>query len=214
MTQRSTQGNRQGVRMRRFLLGSCAYAICVTLLALAHALGLIALAPVVGVSLLMLLANGAFYLLFRSGANERFADPSLTWAQVLTGTAILMVTVYYWDRDRALPLMVSLLVLSFGAFRFRTREFLTAAGAVLASHALVVNLLMWRRPETVNVLLEGFHWLTLACVLPCFALIGGRLSETRQSLRRTNDELGTALGTIQKMATHDTLTALPNRALF
>ncbi|HXF80586.1 MAG TPA: EAL domain-containing protein [Usitatibacter sp.] len=214
MTTRPMQVGRQAVRMRRFLLGAGAYGICVTLLALSERLGLLGLAPTIAIAAAMLLVNGAFFLAFRTGANERFADPSLTWLQVLCGTVLLMVTVYCFDRDRALPLMVSLLVLSFGAFRFNTREFMTAAGVVLAAHALVINALMWRRPETVNVLLEGFHWITLACVLPCFALIGGRLSEMRQSLRRTNDELGEALGTIQKMATHDTLTALPNRALF
>ena len=211
---RTTQGGRQAVRMRRFVLAIGAYSVCVTLLVLAHLLGLIALAPTVGIAAAMFGVNGAFFLLFHTGTNERFADPSLTWFQVLAGIVVLMTTVYFFDRDRALPLMVSLLVLSFGAFRFNTREFLTAAGVVLAAHAMVVDALMWRRPETVNVLLEGFNWLTLACVLPCFALVGGRLSEMRQSLRRTNDELGTALGTIQKMATHDTLTALPNRALF
>jgi len=214
MKTRTMQGSRQAVRMRRFVLAVAAYAVCVTLLALAHFLGLIAAVPTVAIAIAMFVVNGGFFLAFRSGANERFADPSLTWLQVLTGTAVLMVTVYFFDRDRALPLMVSLLVLSFGAFRFNTREFLTAAGVVLAAHAAVINALMWRRPETVNVMLEGFHWLTLACVLPCFALIGGRLSEMRQNLRRTNDELGEALGTIQKMATHDTLTTLPNRALF
>ena len=51
-------------------------------------------------------------------------------------------------------------------------------------------------------------------MLPCFAMIGGRLSEMRQRLRTTNDELSSALETIQKMATHDTLTGLPNRTLF
>jgi len=33
-------------------------------------------------------------------------------------------------------------------------------------------------------------------------------------VRRTNDELSSALAMIQRMATHDTLTGLPNRALF
>ncbi|MGF2075899.1 hypothetical protein, partial [Enterococcus casseliflavus] len=78
----------------------------------------------------------------------------------------------------------------------------------------VINLLMWNKPERVNVWLEAFSWLTLTFVLPCFAMVGGRLSEMRQRVRRTNDELSSALATIQKMATNDTLTGLPNRAFF
>ncbi|HEX4781418.1 MAG TPA: EAL domain-containing protein [Usitatibacter sp.] len=216
MTARAIGGgrSRQEVRLRRFVLGAAAYGVCVLLLALSHVLGLIALGPALAAIAGMAAVNAAFFFLFRTNGNERFADPSLTWLQVLAGTGVLMFVVYSFDRDRGLPLMVSLLVLSFGAFRFNRREFMTAAGAVLAAHAFVINLLMWFRPDTVNVPLEGFHWLTLACVLPCFAAIGGRLSEMRARLRRTNDELAEALGTIQKMATHDTLTALPNRALF
>src|SRR5258705_398353 len=67
-------------------------------------------------------------------------------------------------------------------------------------------------------LLAFANWLgfipLLVLVLPCFAVVGGRISELRQRLRRTNQELSEALQMIQKMATHDTLTALPNRALF
>jgi len=85
---------------------------------------------------------------------------------------------------------------------------------MLAAYAGVINLLMWTKPQAINVWLEGYYWITLALILPCFALVGGRISDLRQRVRRTNDELSSALAMIQKMATHDTLTSLPNRALF
>jgi diguanylate cyclase (GGDEF)-like protein len=204
----------QVVRLRRFVLGSAAYGVSVALLGVAHVLGLIATGPMVSAAILMFAVNLAFFLAFRTNLNERFQDPSLTWLQVLAGASVLMFVVYHFDRERGLALMMSLLVLSFGTFRFNTREFLTAAGSILAGYALVINLLMWQKPDSINVWLEAFQWLTLALVLPCFAFIGGRLSEMRQRLRRTNGELSSALETIQKMATHDTLTALPNRTLF
>ena len=94
--------------------------------------------------------------------------------------------------------MVCLLVLSFGAFRFTTREFLLASGFVLAGYAAVINLLFWRKPDLVNVYLEAFTWLTMAAVLPCFAFVGGRLSELRRRLQRTNEELSQALEMIQR----------------
>ena len=205
---------KQTVRLRRFLLAIAAYGVSIVLLGIAHTLGLIAAGPTVVAAILMFAVNFTFFVAFRTNINERFEDPSLTWLQVLTGAAVLMYVVYHFDRERGLALMMSLLVLSFGAFRFNTREFLTAAGSILAGYALVINLLMWRKPDEVNVWLEAFQWITLAFVLPCFALIGGRLSDMRSRLRKTNDELSSALETIQKMATHDTLTALPNRTLF
>ena len=106
------------------------------------------------------------------------------------------------------------MVLPFGAFRFTTRDFLVATGLVLAAHLLVINVMMWAKPGVVNVPIEAYRWLTMALVLPCFSLVAGRISELRRRLRRTNEELSSALAMIQKMATHDALTGLPNRALF
>jgi len=204
----------QSVRMRRFMLACAAYACCVPLLAVAHLLGLVALGPALRIGALMLGVNLALYLVFRSGSNQRFADPSLTWPQVVIATFVLMFAVYHFDKERGLALMMCLVVLAFGAFRFSTREFFTASGLVLAGYLAVINLLMWLKPGVINVPLEAFRWLTLALVLPPFALVGGRISALRRRLRRINEELTSALQLIQKMATHDALTALPNRALF
>jgi diguanylate cyclase (GGDEF)-like protein len=206
--------NKQAVRMKRFLLATGAYAACGLLLAIAYHLRLIALGPALATVFLMIAVNASVYLALRLGLNERCGDPSLTWLQIAAGVGVLMFVTYHFDRDRGLALMLSMLILSFGAFRFNTREFLRATGLVLAGYAIVINLLFWRKPEVVDVYLEAFQWITLALVLPCFAVVGGRLSELRQRLRRTNDELTAALEMIQKMATHDTLTSLPNRALF
>ena len=210
----SHRSSKHAVRVQRFLMAAAAYSVCVPLLAMAHLLGLIPVRHVVEITAAMLAANVAIYFLFHTGLNERFRDPSLTWLQTMSATLVLMYAVYHFDRERGLALMLCLVVLAFGAFRFTTREYFTATGVVLAAYAAVINLLMWRKPEVVNVWLEGYYWITLALILPCFALVGGRISELRQRVRRTNDELSSALAMIQKMATHDTLTALPNRALF
>jgi diguanylate cyclase (GGDEF)-like protein len=202
------------VRVRRLLLAAAAYAVCVPLLVIAWLLGFIAFAPVVVTVTGMAAVNAALYATFRTGLNERFRDPNLTWAQILAAIVLLLYAVYHFDQGRGLALMMFFVVLAFGAFRFNTREFVTAAGIVLAGYAAVIDLMMWLKPGAVNVWVEGFQWLTLAFVLPTFGVIGGRLSELRERLRRTNDELTSALAMIQKMATHDTLTALPNRALF
>jgi diguanylate cyclase (GGDEF)-like protein len=210
----SNNRTKHDVRVRRFLLAAGAYGACLPLLAIAHVLGLIPVKTVVEVGGLMIATNVAIYSLFHTGLNERFNDPSLTWLQVLSATSVLMYAVFQFDQERGLALMMCLVVLTFGTFRFTTREFFTASGVILAGYALVINLLMWMKPVGLNVWLEAFRWLTLAFVLPCFALVGGRISDLRQRVRRTNDELSSALAMIQRMATHDTLTGLPNRALF
>ena len=206
--------SKQSLRLRRFLLAASAYAVCLPLLIGAYHLGLLQYWPLMQIIVAMVAVNLAFFFAFRSGVNERFADPSLTWAQTLAAITVLMFAVYHFDRDRGTALMVALIVLTFGIFRFTIRECLLASGVVLAAYAVVVNALMWFKPETVDVKLEAFRWATMALTLPCFAVVCGRISEMRVRLHRTNEELTGALGTIQKMATHDTLTGLPNRALF
>src|SRR5262245_9665519 len=127
--------------MRRFLLGASAYAVCLPLLGIAWLLGLVGTTGVLAAAGLILAVNAAFFLAFRTRLNERFADPSLTWGQVMAGIAVVMFVVYELDSERSLALGVALVVLSFGAFRFSTREFLTASGLVLAAYAAVINLL-------------------------------------------------------------------------
>jgi diguanylate cyclase (GGDEF)-like protein len=205
----------QAVRMRRFWLASSVYLICIPLLWLSNAVGLIARDAALVATALMVAVNAGFYWAFRSGLNLRAkADPSLTWLQVVAATAVLMFAAYSFDKNRALVLLLCLVVLVFGVFRFTLREYVFAAMVMLAGYAGVINVAMWRKPDTVDVWVEAVQWLTLAALLPAFGLIGGRISDLRKRLRKTNDELGTALGTIQRMASHDSLTGLPNRVLF
>ena len=206
--------SKQALRLRRFLLAASAYAVCLPLLIVAHHLGLIEYGPMIQVIAAIVAVNLTTFALIRSGLNERLEDPSLTWFQTLAGIAVLMLTAYHFDRDRGTVLTISLIVLTFGIFRFSMRECLLASGVVLAAYAAVIQALLWFKPETVELKYEAFRWATMALTLPCFAVVCGRISEMRARLRRTNDELSGALGTVQKMATHDTLTGLPNRALF
>jgi diguanylate cyclase (GGDEF)-like protein len=162
----------------------------------------------------MVAVNLGFYVVFRSGLNMKFADPSLTRAQVLTAVTVLMFAVYSFDEGRAMVLNLALVVLTFGVFRFTTREFVRTALWILAGYALVINLLMYFKPATVNVYHEWFQWAGLAGLLPLFAMIGGRISRLRERLRKSNEELRSALGAVRQIATHDHLTGLPNRVLF
>jgi len=204
----------QAVELRRFLLASGAYAICVPLVGLAYAFNLIARGPALALVALMVAVNLGLYVVFRARLNRKFSDPSLTWLQVFIGNVVVMYAVYSFDQGRAMVLNLSLVVLTFGVFRFTTREFIRTALQILAGYAAVINLLMYFKPETVNVYHEWFQWAGLAAALPLFAVIGGRISRLRLRLRTSNEELRSALGAVRQMATHDHLTGLPNRVLF
>ncbi len=210
----STQYGQQALRMRRFVLASVTYAMVIPLLFVARAFGLIQLAPVLVLSAAMLAVTLALFATFHYGLNTKFRDPSLTWLQILAAMVILMGAVYSFDEGRAFVLLMILVALLFGAFRFDTREFVRATLIILAGYALVINLLMYLKPATVNVYVEWFQWLGMAAFLPFYAVVGGRISELRRRLQHSNEELRSALAAVRKIATHDSLTGLPNRMMF
>jgi len=204
----------QAARLRRFVLASAAYAACAPLVWLASKFNLIAREPAWILVAMMVVVNVVLYAVFRTGLNRKFSDPNLTWLQVFVGNVVVMYAVYSFDQGRAVVLNLSLVALTFGVFHFTTREFVKAALQILAGYAAVINLLMFFKPETVNVYHEWFQWAGLAAVLPLFAVIGGRISGLRQRLGASNEELRSALGNVRQIATHDHLTGLPNRVLF
>ena len=206
--------DQQAARMKQFLIAAATYALAFPLLVFAHLAGLIALVPALSAMAMALVINGAFFLMFKSGFNLRFAEPGITAAQTLVGILFVMYVAYHFNRDRGLVLSWCLIVLLFGVFSFNKRQFIVTTLVMLAGYAAVINMLMTFKPDTVNVYLEWFQWVTLALVLPAFALIGARISELRAKLSANNAELVNALSTIQVLANHDTLTGLPNRAMF
>ena len=181
---------------------------------LAHALGFVPLVPALATIAAVIVVNVGVYLLFKTRLNLRFADPSLTWLQIVLATAMVMAGAFVLDHDRSAALILCPVLLMYGVFRFTTRQFLQASVFVLACYALVVALVLLFKPASVSLPLEIFRLAVLACVLPCFALAGGKMGEMRARLRDSNEDLGAALAKIKQLATHDTLTGLPNRALF
>ncbi len=210
----ATADAQQAVRMRRFAMASATYLAGIPLMLLAHLLGFVALRPALATIAAVIAVNGGIYALFRTRQNLRFADPSLTWLQIVLATATVMAGAFVLDQDRSVALILCPVLLMYGVFRFTTRQFIVASGFVLACYAAVVALLLLVKPATVNLPNEMFRLTVLACVLPCFALAGGKISEMRARFRRSNEDLSAALAKIKQLATHDTLTGLPNRALF
>ncbi|MEO8386514.1 MAG: EAL domain-containing protein [Betaproteobacteria bacterium] len=203
---------RPELRLRSFALAGAAYGISFLLLILAYAVKLIGFQGVIASAVLILLVNLAFYSIFKLGLNKRAVDSSLMLAQTLAAIAVVMFIAYQFERNRSLALAWCLVVMLFGVFRFKPRDFAMTTLFMLAGYGLVINLLMSFKPAQVDVYIEWFQWMWLALILPAFAWIGSRISVMRARILRSNEELTNALATIQDMATHDSLTGLPNRA--
>jgi diguanylate cyclase (GGDEF)-like protein len=185
------------------------------LLAAGYLLDYMQRAPALAIAAAIVASNAALYAAFRTGLNLRVSDPSLTKLQVYLGITLLMAALYYTDVARGIALGLCYLVFLFGVFRLGTREMIRLALYALAGYALVINLLMNFRPESVpSVAQEWFQWLLLAVSLPCFAFVAGHIRGLRERLRTRNTELQRAISAVHAMATRDNVTGLYNRAFF
>jgi len=210
-----TVEEKQAIRLRRYALAALSYALVLPVLAAGYLLDYIQAAPALAVAAAIVVSNAALYAAFRTGLNLRLSDPSLTKFQVYLGITLLMAALYYTDVARGIALGLCYLVFLFGVFRLGTREMITLALYALAGYALVINLLLNFRPESVpSVEQEWFQWLLLAVSLPCFALVAGHIRGLRERLRTRNTELQHAIAAVHAMATRDNVTGLYNRAFF
>ena len=129
-------------RLRSVVIATGAYVVASLLLVLGHAAGLIGLPGMLASVALIAVVNVAFLAAFKLKFNERFADPGLMLAQTLAAIAAIMFVAFQFDRDRSLVLAWCLVVMLFGVFRFKPRDFGTTTLFMLAGYALVINLLM------------------------------------------------------------------------
>jgi diguanylate cyclase (GGDEF)-like protein len=214
-SQPPTLSQKQTIRVQRHALAAFTYLLLLVPLGVAYALNFLRLAPALMIAAAIVGINGTLFLVLRSGLNLRFRDPSLTKVQVYLGVILLMATLYFADVERGVTLGLCFLVFLFGVFRLTTREFRTLTLFTLCAYALVINLLMYLRPETIpNVQHEWFNWLLLAAALPWFGVVGGKISALRERLRARNRQLEEAVGTIHAMATRDDVTGLYTRPFF
>lgn len=196
----------QRLRIKRFFMAAGSYALWVLIFLLYYQGNLVRIeghyiVPILG---LIVLCNVVFYSLIRSGFNKRFADASLTLAQMVVATIWAMAFVYFTDQARGALLLLYLVVFVFGLFRMQRRQFLVLAFFAVASYSLVIYLLFVFHPERIDTRVELFNIIVLAFVLPWFAFVGGYISRLRQQLKA-------AFSIIEKLAIYDDLTQVFNR---
>ncbi len=161
---------------------------------------------------LMIFINILFFVLFKTGLNLHFSDPSLTSLQILAST-ILTVQISYMATDgRGMLLLLYLTSHIFGVFRLTFRQFLLLDAfyySCLCFHAQSPGSASPRDHRSQSR--TPAYWGSLIIVLPSFALLGAYLNRLRERLRERNNRLNQALEKIQELAVTDELTNLPNR---
>ncbi|MFZ3056872.1 MAG: EAL domain-containing protein [Smithella sp.] len=184
----------QTLRIKRFLMAFGAYLIWSVICFIAYSLELttfplIILVASVSASFVL---NVLLYVIFRTGLNKSFKDPSLTLLQMLIATFWIMVVVYYAYEARSGVLLVYMVVLVFGLFRLRIRQFLFLSAFAFVNYSAIILLLYKTHPEYINENVEIFNIVVLAFILPWFAVIGGYITNLRTSVSN-------ALTTIERL---------------
>ncbi|MBN1364375.1 MAG: EAL domain-containing protein [Syntrophaceae bacterium] len=174
----------QTLRIKRFLMACGAYIIWGVLCFVGYSLGLtkVLLINLVAGVLACSVVNVLLYVIFRKGLNKRFKDPSLTLLQMLIATFWIMVVVYYAYEARSAILLVYMVVLVFGFFRLNVRQFLFLSGFALVNYSAIIFILYKIQPENLNMRVDMFNIVVLACILPWYALIGGYITKLRTQI--------------------------------
>ena len=178
---------KQALRLRRFGLAALSYALATALVALAWAFGVLAAATALEVAAAVVAINLGLYAAICSGFNLRFDDPSLTRLQMIAAITLVMFLAYHLHDGRNIVVFGCFIVFLFGVFRLSAREFVVVVLYSLAAYALVIDLLMYLRPQYIrNVFHEWMSWLLFAAFLPWFAVIGGNINTLRRRLRESD----------------------------
>lgn len=164
--------------------------------------------------LLAVAIHAVFYCMICTGFNRRFADPSLTIPQIVVSILWLMFVLYFIEQVRGAVLVLFMIIFVFGIFRLRIRQFIGITIFALVAYAMVIALLAYNQPQSINIRIELLQWVLLAIVLPWFAVIGAYICNIRSDLRQKNKALEKALATIERLASHDELTGIYTRRCF
>jgi len=201
----------QATRIRRFFTATAAYALNFGLSYAAYLWGMMEWQAIAGFLVLIPAINITLYIIFRTGLNLKFRDPSLTIIQMCAAILVTMYGMYFANESRGVLLLVYILILIFGIYKLNTRSFLYVSAFTLVTYGIDIALLNYFRSDTVNLNIEYLQFLVLSMVLVAFSIIGGHISSLRRNLRISRTELEKSLTIIKEMSIRDDLTGVYNR---
>ena len=196
--------DQQVLRLQRLRLALVVYLPCALLLFVVERFGLLPQGFTLAWSAIVAVANLAFLALIKSGANLRFADPSMTMAQMAVAIGAVALVLYHANEVRGALLMLLVVIVIFGVLQLNTRQLLMMGALAATAYAAVIGLLAVNRPAQTDLRVEWFQWIALTATLAVVCPLVGYLS----GLRR---RLSASLRTIREMAQHDALTGVFNR---
>lgn len=188
--ERSTR-MRQHLRLKRFGMAAGTYLVVILALLLTTRMGFGHLTHmqwllIVGSAILV---NGVFFTLCLTGVNLRYADPSLTWAQIFISALWGVTPTYSLAEMRPILLMFYIPAFSFGMLRLNRRQYLALVACVLGILAAILVIQYTQAPGTFRIKYELFVFAIFGIVLTWFAFFGGFISKLKLRLKEQHDTL-------------------------
>ncbi|MFA5678948.1 MAG: GGDEF domain-containing protein [Pseudomonas sp.] len=221
--ERDRQARFQALRLQRFYLAQSTYLIAYVVIAVTWATGQYLGSNVMALShyALGFLTQISFFILFKTGLNLRFKDPSLTSAQIIVALLLQTYLLALVGEIRGTVLVAYCLILLFGVFQMSRTGYLVHAAFALACYAglIALNQRLEIYPQSLTVAL--LEWFVLACFLLWLAILGSYIRELRERLQQRHttlqqhqQTLRSMMDQLQNLASTDALTSLPNRRYF
>jgi hypothetical protein len=171
----ASQAPRQRLRLRRFLFASAFSLLYLVVLAVFHTQGRIDDVTMLNACAIVAALIAAFCILFVTGLNLRFPDPSLTAWQFLA-SVFTMVYVAYAAPDTRLVFTAFLFVaLMFAMLRHDGRTLAGLGGMALVAFALLILLRLARHESGETIRLDLLQFLVMTVTLPWFVFIGNHV---------------------------------------
>ena len=215
--------SRQSLILQRFGWAALTYAVVLALTWLAIYTG--DLVQPLSIALLdsglVVVSQLLLLMVFVSGWNERFADPSLTEFQVLLAIGWLTWLLAWLDHSRSTFLLLYAPVLLFGLFELEARVF--ARCAIIVFLCFVgINVREWlmaQQPAPLGpVLVQTCSLFVMLAWLSVFAgyvqAQRGRMRQRRYALQAHQETLRGMMRQLEELAATDELTNLYNRRYF
>ena len=177
----------QRFRMLRFLMASGSSLLVAGLFGAGYLFDFVPLHAVLSGSALVMAFVVLFFVLFRTGLNLRFPDPSLTLLQITASVLTTSWVLYYSGEARTIYFLIYMVSFLFGVFQLNTGRLALLAVAVIAAYGAVIVCLGIYHPSDVNLRVEALRLLVLSAVLGWFAVMGGYIQKLRDRLRQARD---------------------------
>lgn len=152
-----------------------------------------------------------FYVAIRSGWSERFEEPALTLAQVLTAQTFISWAYAVTNEAHGATLILYALVMFFGVFNMDKRSALISGVYVVLASGATMYVKSQSDPVHYPARIELVHFVFIVLTVPVMAYLGTQIADMRNRLKQQKRDLAIALERIQDMAIRDELTGLINR---